>query len=175
MRWKLVLVVFFVVIAGCSTSVQSDSETPTPAATVEINQSVDRFTADYSINSIESCGVTCKRVNITVEITNRLDGEVRYPEVMMSLYVVDNGTEILFFETDDERIDVWSETNWPDNISSGETLTYREDFKIGFDRAYKIIFQGDCVVYGEVGVDNGDIDWNQTKKIKIESGRCSNR
>ena len=176
MDWKAIIIVFLILLAGCSTSISSEANTTNQKATVSNLSAQDQdFSADYQINSVNSCGVSCEKVNVTVNVTNEQKEAVEFPRISMSVYVIDEGIEFLWFETEDERIDIWSESEWPENISSGERLTYTKEFKIRTSDGLDIILNGDCTVNAGVLVEYSDKVWKKTKKIQIESKQCSGR
>ncbi|KAB1185664.1 MULTISPECIES: hypothetical protein [Haloferax] len=165
-----------VLLAGCTSPVAPGGETDTkPTSTdTQIADGSSPFSADYQINSIQNCGPTCKQVNISVEVTNTGDDEVRYPVVSMSVYVLDEKEDIWFWERENERKEIWSDSDYVDNISAGETVTFTKSFEVGVGEGIEIIYGGDCVVYGDVAVDYSDREWNKTKQFNIESDRCEN-
>jgi hypothetical protein len=58
---------------------------------------------------MQSCGPTCKQVNITVEVTYTGEGdELSFSTISMSVYVIDEKADIWFFEREDERKRIWS-------------------------------------------------------------------
>lgn len=167
-RAAVVSVCLLVLLAGCSTTSEPGTETASEVAVseTEVNES---FTADFS-RSVTNCGASCKQVNFSVGLTyTGREDEILFPNMEMSVYVLDEG---LTGWGDPERKVIWSDTEFVDNMSANETVTFERSFRVGMSDGIDIIYGGDCVVYGEVAVDNSGQEWNKAERFKIESEYC---
>jgi len=172
-----ILFACLILLAGCTTSVDTGVGTDagtTATETAAMNES-SPFSSDYQINSMRGCGPMCEQVNITVEVMYTGDkDEIRFPKISMSVYVVDEKSDIWFFEREDEQKRIWSDSESVDNIAAGETVAFNRSFEIGVNDGIKIIYNGNCIVHGDVAVDYSGESWNKTKKFQVERKRCEN-